>query len=82
MAKPWYLSKTLWFNAVVASLAALEAVAGVLQPLVPGNVYAYGLVVLTMGNAVLRVITSEGLDFTPARSVSNLANGEAESRLP
>lgn len=59
--KVWWKSKTLWFNAVVAALAALEAVANVLQPIVPGNVYAYGLIVLTIGNAMLRVITTQGL---------------------
>lgn len=70
-AKIWYQSKILWFNALVAALAALEMSANVLQPYVPSNVYAYGLLVLTVGNAVLRVITNQAITF----SGGNDANG-------
>lgn len=59
--KPWWQSKTLWFNAIVAALAAAEASAGLLQPYLPGNVFGYALTLLTVGNAALRVITSQGL---------------------
>lgn len=55
-------SKTLWFNAIVAGLAALEAVYSVLQPFVPGNAYAWFTVILTVGNAVLRVVTKLPLE--------------------
>lgn len=61
MKKPWWKSKVLWFNAVVSALAALEASANLIQPYVPGNIYAWGLLLLVVGNAVLRVITVEGL---------------------
>lgn len=61
MRKPWWHSKTLWFNAVVASLGALEAGANLVQPYVPGNVYGWGLLLLTVGNAILRVVTNQGL---------------------
>jgi len=61
MTKCWYKSKTLWFNAAIAALAALEASAQVLQPLVPGNVYAYGMMLLSVGNAVLRIVSAERL---------------------
>jgi len=54
-------SKTLWFNAVVAGLAALEGVFGLLQAYLPGNVFAYITVILTAGNAVLRVYTTQSL---------------------
>ena len=59
--KPWYKSKTLWFNTIVAALVALEASFSILQPLVPANVYAVLSVVLTVGNAALRVITTQAL---------------------
>lgn len=62
--KPWYHSKTIWFNIIIAALTALEAVAGLLQPLVPGNIYAYGMVLLTVGNAVLRIISAQALTFS------------------
>lgn len=54
-------SKTLWFNAIVASLAALEGVFALAQPHMAGNVYAYLTIALTVGNAFLRVITTEPL---------------------
>ncbi len=63
--KIWYSriirSRTMWFNFVVAIFASLEAVYSVLQPFVPGNTYAWLTVILTVGNAILRVITKEPL---------------------
>lgn len=59
--KLWWKSKALWFNAIVSGLAALEAGVSMLQPYVPGNVYAWFVVLLTVGNTVLRVITTQGL---------------------
>ena len=55
-------SRTLWFNAVVAGLAALEGVFGLLQAFIPGNVFAYLTVILTVGNAILRVLTTTALE--------------------
>lgn len=60
-AKPWWKSKTLWFNAIVAGLTALEASANLIQPYLPGNVYGYGLMLLTVGNGALRIVTTQGL---------------------
>lgn len=54
-------SKTMVFNAVVAGLAALEASFSVLQPFVPGDVYAWFTVALIVGNKVLRVLTTQPL---------------------
>ena len=59
--KAWYQSKTLWVNAIVAALAALEAGTGILQPLLPANFYAIVAVGLPVVNAVLRIITTQGL---------------------
>lgn len=61
MKKKWWKSKTLWFNAVVAALAAAEASFGVLQPVLPGNVYGWISFVLTVGNAILRFYTSQAV---------------------
>lgn len=61
MIKVWFnrviRSKTMIFNAAVAGLAAAEGVFSLLQGFVPGNVYAYLTVILTVGNAILRVVT-------------------------
>lgn len=60
-AKPWWQSKIIWFNAGVAGLAALEANVGLVQPYVPGNIYGWGVMLLTCGNAILRFVTTQGL---------------------
>jgi hypothetical protein len=59
--KPWYQSKTLWVNALAAGLVAFEAGFGLLQPHLPVNLYTAVAVALPVINAVLRVITTEGL---------------------
>lgn len=59
--KPWWQSRTIRFNALCAVLIALEASFSMLQPHVPGNVYAYISVALAVGNAFLRTITVTSL---------------------
>ena len=54
-------SRTMWFNAIIAALSALEGVFGLLQPYVPGNIFAYVTVILTVGNAILRTVTTQPL---------------------
>lgn len=52
-------SRTIWFNALVAGLSALEGVLGVLQPFIPGNIFAYITVILVVGNPVIRTLTNQ-----------------------
>ena len=59
--KPWWQSKTLWVNAIVAVLSAFEAGTGMLQPFIPANFYVLIAVGLPVVNALLRVITTQGL---------------------
>ena len=59
--KKWYQSKTLWVNAIAAMLVALEAGTGLLQPLLPIDLYTSLAVGLPIVNALLRVVTSEAL---------------------
>jgi hypothetical protein len=54
-------SRTLWVNAIAAGLLALEAGTGLLQPHLPVNLYTAVAVTLPMLNAVLRVITTQGV---------------------
>lgn len=61
MEKKWYTSKTLWFNLLVSGLGALEASFSVLQDVIPVNIYAVLVVVLAVGNATLRVISTAKL---------------------
>lgn len=60
-AKPAWRSRTLWFNLAIAALAAAEAASGLLQTLLPGNVYGWLVFALTVGNATLRVVTTTGV---------------------
>jgi hypothetical protein len=60
-SKPWYKSKTIIFNIVVAMLAALEGAFSMLQPLLPMNTYAILSTILIIGNAALRVISTANL---------------------
>lgn len=59
--KPWWKSRVLRLNAAAAALAALEANTGLLQPLLPVNFYEALTVALAVGNAVLRVATTQPL---------------------
>lgn len=61
--KPWYQSKTLRVNAIAAALMALEANAGLLQPLLPVNFYAAMSVFLAVANAFLRVVTTQAVQM-------------------
>ena len=56
-------SKTIWLNLVSALLMALELKFDLLQPILPGNVYALLAVAITVANGVLRVVTAAPLTF-------------------
>lgn len=59
--KPWWKSKTLWVNIIVAVLASLEATTGLLQPYLPQHWYVVVAVGLPVINVVLRIVTTQGL---------------------
>lgn len=61
VAKPWWKSRTIRVNALVAALVALEAGTGLMQPVLPVNFYTAIAVALPVINAVLRVVTHEAL---------------------
>jgi hypothetical protein len=59
--KPWWHSRTIWFNAICTGLGAAELSLGLLQPMLPVNSYAVLSFVLVVGNTVLRSITGAPL---------------------
>jgi len=63
IVKPWYKSKTMIFNMVVGGLASLEPVLPMLRPLLGESYYPVLMAILTMGNAILRTVTHQGVSF-------------------
>lgn len=61
VTKPWWKSRTLLVNLLSAALVAFEASTGLLQPLLPVNLYTAVAVALPVVNAMLRVITTQAL---------------------
>lgn len=59
--KPWFKSRTLWFNGGLLALAAAEAQLGLLKDVLPGGLYTWLAFVLPVGNAFLRVVTTTAL---------------------
>lgn len=62
--KPWYASRTLWFNLAAAIAGALEASTAVVrETLLVDQAAVWGAycLVVTVGNAVLRVLTTTPL---------------------
>lgn len=63
--KAWIIriikSKTMMFNIFIAVMGVGEAAFGFLQPYIEGNVYGWGMAILTVGNAILRVVTTQPL---------------------
>jgi hypothetical protein len=50
--KPWFTSKTLWFNVITL----IVAVAGAVFPLVKGEVWIIGMTAfMALGNGILRI---------------------------
>jgi hypothetical protein len=61
-AKPWYASRTLWFNGVMGAATAAEAAVGMLQPVLGDAAYATLAFVLVVGNAALRALTVQPIN--------------------
>lgn len=59
--KPWWKSRVLWFNALVAVAAIVEAQTALLAQILPPHVYPAAALGVAVVNAVLRVITATGL---------------------
>lgn len=57
--KPWYLSKTLWFN-IITILAAILAVPEITS-IIPPEFLKYIVALNGIGNIILRVISATQL---------------------
>lgn len=59
--KKWWQSKTVWFNAIMATATAAEASFSLLKEIIPVNSYAVLSFMLTVGNVFLRFVSAETL---------------------
>lgn len=62
--KPWWKSKTIWFNIATIGGAVAAGVVGLiptLQPLLSPTAYSLTLFVVGIINVILRAITDQGL---------------------
>lgn len=57
--KPWYTSKTLWFNSVLAFVTVIEANLGILRETMGPHAYLGLVGVIAASNAALRFVTSK-----------------------
>lgn len=63
--KPWWKSKTLWFNALLSLLTVVEQYAAILKPALGESSTAILLFAATAGNAYLRAITTQAISVKP-----------------
>jgi hypothetical protein len=82
-AKPWWHSRTLWVNVLVFVLAAAESRLGLLQPLLPVNVYELLALLLPVVNAWLRLVTTRAVSLRdPAQAAPPFAQPPAPASMP
>lgn len=61
MTKPWWQSRTLWFNGAAAVLLVIEQQLALIKPFLGDTTYAAFALGVMATNAVLRTLTSMGL---------------------
>lgn len=62
--KPWYTSKTMWFNFALILTAALDGFASIVylyEPFIAPQVYPLVLLFIGTVNVILRAITTTGV---------------------
>ena len=68
--KAFWKSLTIWFNTVFGSLTALLPIAmeqlPILKEYLPANWYMWALLVLTVGNVIIRARTSTAIGMKDA----------------
>lgn len=63
--KPWYKSKTFWFNIVSIAIAIATLIADPTLAASP-QIVSGAVGVVTIGNLVLRLLTDTAIEGTPA----------------
>ena len=63
-AKPWYKSKTLWFNVFLVVGPTIDALVGMfymMEPFIAPGVYPFIVLGIGLVNVILRTITTQAL---------------------
>lgn len=60
-AKPWWTSRTLWFNAIVGAMAVLDANTGALMKIFPPDIYQIVVLLIAVINGALRMSTAAAI---------------------
>lgn len=58
MSKPWYKSRTIWFNALAGGLTAVVTNLDVLRGDLPSWAYLLALLIFNVANIILRSFTT------------------------
>jgi len=62
--KPWYESKTLWFNVFLVVGPTLDALVGMfymMEPFIAPGVYPFIVLAIGLVNVILRTITTQAI---------------------
>ena len=65
--KPWYQSRTMWFNAVGVTLFYFESQMHVLKDMLPATLYPWLVLLLPLGNMLLRSVTDTAVTLKPVK---------------
>lgn len=61
-SKPWWKSKTIWYNVAITLVATaneMAPVVDILDPTVADTIRPFLIMALAVGNTVLRVVTTK-----------------------
>ena len=81
MNKPWYKSKTVWFNILTIGGAVLSGVAGLLPTIeiyMTPKVYTFVIFVMGGVNVLLRALTTGPINWSNHESANNDSPPAAE----
>ncbi len=65
--KPWYKSKTVWFNIISVLGATVDGLVGMLylvEPFIAPGLYPFIMLIVGLINIVLRAISEKAVRFT------------------
>lgn len=80
--KPWYQSRILWFNVASVVLAFVELKSQALRSLLHPALYEWLLLLVPLGNMLLRMDTHAALSLRPAAPAAPSAPAAPTAEAP